>query len=136
DRERDFTAVGKPGERSLHLVLVPVQVPGRVRCDLQGLTHGEQVPGLLADPDGLVGPDLDGGDVDALAVDLDVAVRDELAALAHGEREPEPQDDRVGPGLELSEQLLAGDADASLGPLEVPAELALADPVDGPELLL
>ena len=60
----------------------------------------------------------------------------ELAGLPHGQREPQPEHDRVGTGLELAEQLLAGDARAALGPREVTAELTFPDAVDGPELLL
>src|SRR5438093_7071081 len=108
----------------------------QVRVDVEELANREEVARLPADPACLSGPDLDRRDVNALAVDLEVAVRDELAGLAHGQREPEPERDRVGAGLQLAEELLAGDALAPLGAFEVAAELALADAVDRAELLL
>src|SRR5215211_9155099 len=136
DRERDLVALGQTGHRALELVGVAVQVRGRVGRELDRLVHVDEVLGLVRELDRVLGLDLRAGHVEAAAVQLHVAVADELAGLALGEREPEPQDHGVQTGLELADELLAGDGALAARPLVVRAHLAFADPVDVAELLL
>ena len=63
-------------------------------------------------------------------------MRDELARLTGGEREPQAERHGIEPRLELAEQLLARDASLAAGPIVVDAHLPLADAVDRAELLL
>ena len=122
----DFAALGVPGEGALELVLVHVHVGRRVGRELEGLPHVDEGLRLVGDLDRLTGPDLGARHVDAAAVDLHVAVADQLARLALGEREAHPQHDGVQAGLELAHQLLAGDAGLPAGTVVVGAHLALA----------
>ena len=110
DRERDLVTLREPREHARALVLVPVEVRGRVGGDLEGLADRDEVLRLRRQRDRLPGLHLGAGDVDPLAVERDVAVGDQLAGLAGGEREAEPQADRVQTRLELADQLLAGHA--------------------------
>ena len=85
---------------------------------------------LRGDPDR--GPVGDGGrgDIEAAAVDLDVAVDDELARLAAGRGEAEPEDDVVEPALEHPQQCLPrGRLVVAPRPVDQAAHLLLADPV-------
>src|SRR5262249_11268150 len=75
------------------------------------------------------------GDVGLAAVQIEVAVGDELARLRARVGEAEPVDDVVEPGLEDAEEVLAGLALAPLGLEEVAPELALGDAVDVAGLL-
>ena len=61
DRERDFAALGVPGERALELVLVHVHVGRRVGRELEGLPHVDEGLRLVGDLDRLPGPDLGAG---------------------------------------------------------------------------
>ncbi len=56
------------------------------------------------------------GDVDPAAVDLDVAVIDELARREGGRREFHPVDDRIQPALQQADQVLRGVALAGAWP--------------------
>ena len=71
--------------------------------------------GAVADRDHVVGPHLVGGDVDAAAVDLPVAVADQLARLAARGGEAEPDEHVVEAALEQPQQVLAGDAGLARG---------------------
>ena len=88
---------------------------------LDGLADLIVLAALLADLDDVALADLVGGDVDLLAVHLDVAVADELAGLGAGGGEAEGVDHVVEPELELAEQVLTGDAGARCRALEVDA---------------
>src|SRR4051794_9421535 len=92
--------------------------------------------GGLAQRDHVVLPHLERGDVDALAVHLEVPVAHQLASLRARRREAEPVDDVVQPQLQHPQQVLAGDAAALAGLLVVRAELPLEDAVVAARLLL
>src|SRR5437868_542369 len=64
---------------------------------------------VRGDGDDLVRLDLVARDVDAAAVDLEVAVAHELARLRPRRGEPEPVNDVVEPELQRAQQVLAGD---------------------------
>src|SRR5262249_22270842 len=75
-------------------------------------------------------------DVEALAVDLHVAVAHELAALGARRGEAHPLDGAVETTLQQREHLLARPAFPAVGLLEVPLELPLEHAVDATRLLL
>ena len=66
-------------------------------------------------------------DVDALAVDRDVAVIDELAGRERGRHELHAVDDGIEPALQELDQVLAGIAAAARRLFIESAELALAE---------
>src|SRR5437763_528893 len=74
-------------------------------------------------------------DVDLAAVDLEVAVGDELAGLVTAHRQPPAVHDVVHPQLEELQQPRASDALGVGGLLVVAAELLLQDAVDAARLL-
>src|SRR4029077_11353604 len=75
-------------------------------------------------------------DVDAAAVDREMAVPHQLARLRARGGEAEPVDDVVEPRLEHAQQVVAGDATLLVGLLVVRAELRLEQPVVAARLLL
>src|SRR6185437_4076145 len=83
--------------------------------------------GLLAHLDRVVVLDTVGGDVDALAVDEDMPVIDELARGKGRHREFHAIDHGVEPALEQADEIFRGVATAARGLGEETAELALAD---------
>src|SRR5258708_613124 len=97
--------------------------------------EGVLAAGLLDrhDPAGL---DLVGRDGDLASVDEHVAVANELPRLGAGGGEAEAVGDVVQAPLEHHQQVLAGDAAAPVGLLEVGAELRLEHAVDALDLLL
>src|SRR5439155_5811231 len=109
---------------------------GWLRGHLEGLADEDEVPRLRRQRDRLPRLDLRARDVVPPAVDRDVAVGDQLAGLAGGEREAETQAHRVQARLELADHLLAGHGPAPVGTLVVAAHLLLVDAVDVAELLL
>src|SRR5207245_8360861 len=123
DRQRNLGALRFAGQRSLELVLVPVQVHGWVWCDLERLTDRDEVLRLVDDLDDLAGLHPGARDVDPLGVEGHVAVGDELSGLTRGEREPEPEHHAVEARLELTDHLLAGDAAAAGGAIVVAAHM-------------
>ena len=86
--------------------------------------------------DDVVRANLVARDVHAAAVDLEVAVADELAGLRARGGEAEPVDDVVEPRLEHPQQLLARHAGALGRLLVVGAELGLEETVVPARLLL
>src|SRR4029078_4412979 len=52
-RERDLSAIRQAGKHALRVVLVPVEVAGRVRRDLECLAHRDEVLRLRRQFDGL-----------------------------------------------------------------------------------
>ena len=71
-----------------------------------------------------------------MAVDRDVAMRDQLPGLSTAQAEAEPMHDVVQPALEQAHQRVAGVALAASGTLEIAAELALQHAVVMLHLLL
>src|SRR5262249_2913158 len=84
----------------------------------------------------VVGLDLVARDVDPAAVDVEVAVTDELARLRARGGEAEAVDNVVETRLEHPEQLLAGDAGSFGGLRVIGAELLLEQAVVAARLLL
>src|SRR3954470_2582967 len=136
DGQRHLGTLRKVRHRTGELAGVPVQVRRRVGRQVQRFAHVHEVLRLVGELDRLAGLDLRARDVDAATLDVDVAVAHELAGLAHGQGEPQPEAHGVEPRLQLADQLLAGDATLFCGAREVPAELLLAHAVDRAELLL
>ena len=90
----------------------------------------------LADGDLIADLALEGRDVDLPAVDLDVAVANDLAAWRRLVAKTEAVADVVETGLKLLQQQVAGDAGLVRGLLVVGAELGLEREVDALGLLL
>src|SRR4051794_5171448 len=105
---------------------------GEVGCVADDLLRARPV----LERDHVVGLDLVARDVDAAAVDREVAVADELARLRAGGGETEPVDDVVEARLEDPEQVLARDAADPIRLLVVGAELVLEQAVVAARLLL
>src|SRR6476660_4466290 len=113
--------------------------PGRGGALTEGLASQldrEGVHGLLANGDDVVLLDAVGRDVHPHAVDLEVAVRDELASRTTGAGQAGAVDHVVQAGLEDLQQGLTGLARAARGLLVVTAELLLHDAVGEAGLLL
>ena len=112
--------------------------PGRNRRGQVGRVAHDLLGGAaLLQGDDVVGADLVARDVHAAAVDLEVAVADELPGLRARGGEAEAVDDVVDPRLEHAQQVVAGDAGALLrGLLVVGAELLLEQAVVPARLLL
>src|SRR5262245_4958533 len=96
----------------------------------------DHLAGLAPQADDVALADAVAGDVDPAAVDLDVAVVDELAGLGAGGRPAGPVDDVVEPALEQLQHDLAGDAALARGLLVEVAELPLVEAVGEAGLLL
>src|SRR5580765_5133150 len=150
---RDLLAVELDDERLLHrgIDLHPVgplqNLAGQAvvvcleprgdRCgQVGGVAHGLLGRGAVADRDHVVRLDLVAGDVHALAVDLEVAVANELAGLRARCGEAEPVDDVVETRLQHAQERLAGDPLALRRLLVVRAELLLEQAVVPARLLL
>src|SRR6478735_7992869 len=104
-----------------------------------GLTGDDQrreLERLLAHVDDVVVGDLEGRDVDLLAVDQEVAVRHELAGLAARPGEAGAVDHVVEAALEELQEVVAGLALATAGLLVVADELLLHHAVGEARLLL
>src|SRR5881628_1331607 len=86
--------------------------------------------------DGVVDLHREGGDADFSAVDLDMAVADELSGRGARVGEAKVVDNVVQTRLQDLEHLLAGDAAALEGPLVHAAKLPLHQPVEIAKLLL
>src|SRR5262245_11027068 len=96
----------------------------------------DHVASLAPQADHVALADAVAGDVDPAAVDLDVAVVDELAGLRPGGGPAGPVDDVVEPALEQLEHDLARDAPLARGLLVAVAELPLVEAVGEAGLLL
>src|SRR5215469_438754 len=98
--------------------------------------HRGELKGLPRDLDDVVLGDPVRRDVDALAVDQEVAVADKLAGHVAALGEAGPVDDVVEAALQDLQEGLAGPAGAPGGLLVVTLELLLEHAVDAPRLLL
>ena len=96
----------------------------------------EHAAGLVAEPDDVALADAVARDVDPAAVDLDVAVADELAGLGPGGRPAGAVHDVVEALLAVAEQVLARHALAAVGLVVEVAELLLGEAVGEAGLLL
>src|SRR3546814_2769349 len=79
----------------------------------EGFEHQRQFAALLLDLDHVAVPHLERGDVDALAVDPDMAVVHELPRRIDGRHELRAVDDGVEPTLQEAGEVLAGVARAA-----------------------
>ena len=126
--------------RSGHLSTLPVRLSWSAWSD--GRREVGRVPDHLLrgaagrHRDDVVGLDLEARDVHPPAVDVEVAVADELACLSARGGESEAVDDVVEPCLEHPQQGLAGDPRALRGLRVVVAELLLEQAVVATRLLL
>jgi hypothetical protein len=117
-----------PNEGRLHGLGVDVEIIGDVALGRRRrLEHDGQVARLLLDLDDIAVLHLVGGDVDALAVDPDMAVVDELAGGEHRHGELGAIDHGVEATFEQPDQVGAGVAAAARRLFVQAAELALAD---------
>src|SRR5690606_7058685 len=92
-----------------HLVVVDFHIVRNVTLgELDGFENHGELLGALADLDLVANLDLVGRDIDALAIDQDVAVRHELTRSEHGRHELGAVNDRVQTALEQADQVLAG----------------------------
>src|SRR5215212_5927559 len=121
DREADVLALRHVEDGAAELLGIELE-PCRNAASagrLDGLTDLVVLAALLANLDHIALAGLVGGDVDLLAVHLDVTVAHELTRLGAGCGEAEGVDHVVQPELELAEKVLTGDARLALGALEV-----------------
>src|SRR5690606_39762416 len=96
----------------------------------------EHLAALLRHLDDAARADRVRGDVDALAVHLEVTVTHHLARLVAGVGEAHAEDHVVQAELQLHEQVGAGLALHAVRAVVVPAELALEEPEHALDLLL
>src|SRR5438309_1139477 len=125
-------------DRDLELACLKDQPLGDVAAggERRGLHDTTHRAGPLPDRHDIAGLDPVRRDVDLAAVDLEMAVRDELAGLVPAHGEPAPVHHVVQSQLEELEQARAGDPLGMGGFLVVAAELLLKDAVDAASLLL
>src|SRR5215210_3189338 len=138
DRELDVLARWQAQHPAAHVLGIKLE-PLRDATAPRGLDARPDhrvLTAALLDHDGLVGLDLVRGDADLAAVHQHVAVADELPRLGPRSREAEAVDDVVEPPLQHHQEVLAGDALAAVGLLEIVAELALEHAIDALDLLL
>ena len=102
----------------------------------EGLLDGQEILELGSDLDLVAGLDAVRRDVDALAVDGDVAVAHGLAGFLAGAGEAQTEHDVVETGLEDGHEVVAGDALTLERELVVAAELLLENAIDELGLLL
>src|SRR5438132_3086461 len=136
DGERDLASLGEAGQPPANGFLVPLHIGRRVGRHLERLANRDHVLTSGGRLDGLPGLNSSARYVHPLAVELDMAVGDQLAGLGHRLGEAQAENQRIQTRLEQPEELLARDGLLPSGLVEVPAELALAHAVDGPQLLL
>src|ERR671930_1363270 len=121
-----------PGEA----VVVGLEPRRDGRREVGGVADHRLGGAAWSDGDDVVRLDLVARDVHAAAVHVEVPVPHELARLRARDREAEPVDDVVEPGLEHPQQGLAGDARALRRLRVVGAELVLEQAVVAARLLL
>src|SRR5262245_23686884 len=108
--------------------MVDIEVVGHVALGRgSGLQDDRQLARLVLHFDHVVVLGAERGDGDAPAIDLDMAVIDQLACREDGRRELGAIDDGVEPALEQADQMLAGVTLAPPRLLIDAAELALTD---------
>src|SRR5437868_3440230 len=138
DRQVDVCARRKSENLTGEIVAADVQPSdGALTAgEVLGLLQDGHRTRAFADLDLIPDLALERRDVDLAAVDLDVAMADELTGLAARHGEAEAVADVVQTGLKLLQQELAGDAGLARGLLVILAELALEGEIDTLCLLL
>src|SRR3954452_9008189 len=136
DRRRDLGALGVAQDLGGEGIVIGLQ-PGGNRGD-EFRRPLDRFGGFRSglDRDDVFGSYLVRGDVHPAAVDLPVAVGDQLARLAPRGGEAEADEDVVEAGLEQAQEVLAGDAVLARGLVVVGAELFLQHLVVAAGLLL
>src|SRR6266568_8285423 len=124
----DLVEERNAGELRYHLVVIDLDVVGYVALLQSGrLDHGGELFGLFPHLDHVARLDPEARNRHAPAVDLDVAVTDELPGGEHGRHEFRPIDDGVEPALQQPDQVRAGIALHPDRLLVDAAELPLGD---------
>src|SRR5262249_47749779 len=100
------------------------------------LSDAEHLPALLHHPHGASGLDGERGNIDALVVDLEMAMPNELPRLRARIREAHAEDDVVQSQLQLLKQILSRLSFGGGGSMVVAAELALEQAIHSLYLLL
>lgn len=109
DRVRHVGESGNANEGRDHLVVIGFNVIRNVALgELYGFENRNELLGLFLDFDDVARLAAVGTDVDANAVDLDVAMVDELARGENGRDELGAVDDRVEARFEQADQVLRG----------------------------
>src|SRR5690606_7570356 len=107
DRIRHVGETRNALELGGHLVMIDLDIFRHIALgELAGLKDHGQLTRSFLDLDQIADLRLEGRDVDATAVDLDVTVRNELARGEHGRDELGAIDDRVQTALEEADQVL------------------------------
>ena len=141
DGHGDLSALRATNQGRLQTGQLDVQVLGdggqHVAVNtLSGDLEGDRGLRLGLDLDGLTGLHAEGGAVDDLAVNEDVAVNDHLTGLLDGAGEAGAQDQGVQTHLEKLNQVLTGQASSAASFFEGAAQLRLTDAVLGAQTLL
>src|SRR3569832_341037 len=124
----DVGELRRAQELGRHLVVIDRDVVRRVALGrLVGFEHQRHFLGLGRQLDRILVAHLEGSDGDAAAVDLHMAVADELARGERRRRELGAVDDGVEAALEQADHVLTGVALAARGFLVILAELTLRD---------
>ena len=142
DDELDFAGHGDLGtkgatrETRLQLVELDLEVRRKLRQEVDVTTGGSNLERLEAlagsvDVNELARLDAERRAVNALAINEDVTVNDELASLSRGASDRGTDEDRVETHLEQLDQVLTGQAGAAAGFLEHDLHLCFADAVLG-----
>src|SRR6185437_10975879 len=120
--------LGRAHESALHLVVVDTEIIGHVALSrFRGLENDGELLRLVLDLDGVVIPNEVRRDVDALAIDADMAVIDELPRGEGRRHELHAVDDGIEPTLQQLDEIGAGVAASPRSLFIEAAELALAD---------
>src|SRR5664279_264769 len=136
DGRVDLDTLGEAQDLAGEIVVVGKQPARDRRREVGRIANDRLGAGVRADVHEVVRADVERGDVHAPAVDVEVAVADELARLGARGCEAEAVDDVVEPRLEHSEQVLARDARLAAGLVVVVGELLLEHAVVALGLLL
>jgi len=107
--------------------MVDLQVVGHVALRERAASSTRAIWARILDLNEVADLHLERGDVDAAAVDLEMAVVDELARGEHGRNEFGAIDDRVKPALEEADQVGARVALIASPRRKLLVELALGD---------
>ncbi|QTK78230.1 hypothetical protein AT6N2_C0307 [Agrobacterium tumefaciens] len=127
DRVRNVGKRRNAGVGRNHLVVVNFDVVGNVTLsELNGFQNGDELLGLLTNFDNVARLAAVGTDVDANAVNRDVAMVDELTRSENGRNELGAVDDGVQTRLEQADQVFRSIALATVCFVEGGAELLFA----------
>ena len=139
--DRNFGALGPPGQGEAKLLEIDVEISGNLRENVPMCALGRHVelrrslrPRL--DLDGLAWLDPEGGAIDDLPVDEQVTMDDDLARLRDRAGESGAQNERVEAHLKQLDEVFARQTFGAASLLPHAAHLRLADSVLGAKALL